>query len=124
MPRAAMCMPLLLCACNLLDSSPLGERSGACELRPAKDQCTDIREFKGPTLATFQLLCESLTAAVGGGEYLEDATCDTTGAWGGCQVVNLDGSLQTNWYFLGGDYATIEEAQAECANNQDWVDPD
>ena len=63
-----------------------------------------------------------LIAAEGGGEYLEGEICDTTDSWGGCQSESLDGTLQTNWYFPE-DYATLEEAQAECSGDQVWVDP-
>ncbi len=115
-------LAMILFGCELLNTKPLGTRDGACELRPIRGQCTDIRDFSGPTLITFQSLCETLIAAEGGGEYLEGEVCDTTGAWGGCQTEAADGSLQTNWYFPD-DYATVDEAKAECAGNQLWVDP-
>lgn len=114
---------LHLLGCDaILDQSPLGTRSAACELRPVRGQCTDVREFAGPTLATFEALCESLIATAGDGEYLDGEVCDTTGSWGGCQTENVDGSLQTNWYFPD-DYASAEDAQAECSGGQVWVDP-
>jgi hypothetical protein len=112
----------ILTGCELLNTKPLGTQDAACELRPIRGQCTDIRDFPGPSLVTFQSLCETLIAAEGGGEYLEGEICDTTGSWGGCQSESLDGTLQTNWYFPD-DYATLEEAQAECSGDQVWVDP-
>jgi hypothetical protein len=100
---------------------PLPSQDGRCDLRPAKPQCTDIRDFKGPTLVTFEALCGTLTAAIDGGTYTAGARCDSAAALGGCQTANADGSKQTNWYYQGTKYADVAAAQAECANAMSFV---
>ncbi len=106
-------------------ANPFGEQQARCELRPGKSQCTDIRKFKGPSLVTFQGVCTSLTAASkDAGGYTEKSTCgDVSTMWGGCQTKSADGSLQTNWYYKGGEYATIDDAKKNCDSGQTWVDP-
>lgn len=115
----------MLCslACgDILDQSPLGTKQARCELRPKKQQCTDIRNFKGPSLITFEGVCETLKVATMSGSYEEGAVCDLTDAWGGCQSGGIDGHEQTNWFYKGGDsFPTEEEAKAECGSGQTWV---
>ena len=111
----------LVLGCGLIDSLP--GRDARCDLRPKKDQCTDLRDFKGPSFATFQGVCATLRAADQGGAYQEDARCDVTGSVGGCQSLNGDGSLQTNWYYLGSHYKTDADVKDECAALQDVVPP-
>lgn len=104
----------LAAGCSL---NPLPEKDAKCDLRPAKDQCTDWREFSGPSFATAQGVCGSLQ-----GTFAEGATCDMTGVIGGCQSTSGDGSKQTNWYYLGEKYKTAEDAKQEC-QSQDFVTP-
>lgn len=101
----------------------LSGQDGRCDLRPAKEQCTDIREFKGPTLVTFEALCATLTSALDGGTYTSGARCDSAGSLGGCQVSNADGSKQTNWYYQGTKYADRAAAEAECDSQMSFVTP-
>lgn len=101
--------------------SLIPSREGRCDLRPARDQCTDIREFKGPTLVTFQALCETLRGALDGGSYTENARCDGSAALGGCQSTSVDGSKQTNWYYQGTKYPSEAEARAECESAMSFV---
>lgn len=93
-----------------------------CDLRPKTDQCTDIRNFIGPTLVTFEGVCNSLIAAhEGQGEYKANARCDSEKALGGCQVKNAEGSLQTNWYYAGEKYKTEDDARAKCDDRDTFV---
>lgn len=103
--------------------SLIPSREGRCDLRPARDQCTDLRDFKGPTLITFRGVCETLRAALDGGSYTEDARCEATGAIGGCQSSSVDGSKQTNWYYSGSKYQTEADARAECESAMRFVTP-
>jgi hypothetical protein len=111
----------LLAACSSLN--PLPEQQARCDLRPKADQCTDWREFKGVSLVTQQSVCTTLTQAKGGGTYTADQVCDLTNSWGGCQTTSADGSKQTNWYYKGDKYKTIEDAKKECAGDQSFVGP-
>jgi hypothetical protein len=100
---------------DLLDEAPLGIKQARCDLRPDRPQCTDIRNFKGPSLVTFEGVCSTLKAATMSGTYEEGAICDLTEAWGGCQSSSIDGSKQTNWYYKGGTkYPDEASARAEC----------
>ena len=109
-------------SCGLVDSLP--SRDARCDLRPAKDQCTDLREFKGPSFITFQGVCNTLTASIGGGSYQEDARCDMTGVVAGCRAHNGDGSEQTNWYYAGAKYKTEADVKEECSTGQDVQAPE
>ncbi len=109
----------LVVGCGSLN--PFPSQDGRCDLRPAKAQCTDIRDFKGPTLVTFEGVCASLTAALDGGTYTPGARCDSAAALGGCQTANADGSKQTNWYYAGTKYPDRAAAEAECANAMSFV---
>jgi hypothetical protein len=102
---------------------PLPAHDAKCDLRPKKDQCTDIRGFKGPSLVTFEGVCATLKSATGGGTYTADATCDSSASLGGCQSSSLDGSKQTNWYYRGTKYADAAAAMAECDSGQTFVTP-
>jgi hypothetical protein len=113
---------VLPAGCGLVDSLP--SRDARCDLRPAKDQCTDLREYKGPSFITFQGVCNTLTAAIGGGTYAEDARCDMTGVVAGCRTHNGDGSEQTNWYYSGEKYKTEADVKEECAAGQDVQAPE
>lgn len=112
----------LLSGCGLVDALP--SRDARCDLRPAKDQCTDIRDFKGPSFITFQGVCSTLTASIGGGSYEEDARCDMTGVLAGCRTHNGDGSEQTNWFYTGGKYKTEADVKEECGSGQDVQAPE
>jgi hypothetical protein len=121
MSRVLLLALLVTTGCGL---SPFPEKSALCELRPKADQCTDIRHFRGPSLVTFQGVCTTLVAAKqGGAGYSEGKTCSTTDMWGGCQAKSLDGSEQTNWYYKGSHYMTVDNAKSECSTGQSWVDP-
>jgi len=110
---------------DLLDQSPLGTRQARCDLRPEKQQCTDIRNFKGPSLVTFEGVCETLKATTMSGSYEEGDVCEMTEVWGGCQSSGIDGHRQTNWYYKGDDkYPDEASAKAECDSNQKWVPPE
>ena len=111
----------LLAACSSLN--PLPEQQARCDLRPKADQCTDWREFKGVSLATQQGVCTTLTQAKGGGTYTADQVCDLTNSWGGCQATSADGTKQTNWYYKGDKYKTIDDAKKECGSDQSFVGP-
>jgi len=113
---------VLSSGCGLLDSLP--SRDARCDLRPAEDQCTDVREFKGPSFATFQGVCTTLTAAIGGGSYTEDARCDMTGVVAGCRTHNGDGSEQTNWFYAGDKYKTEADVREECSTGQELQAPE
>lgn len=112
-------------ACSAVsDLSPLGKKDGRCELRPKKAQCTDWRDFSGPTMATMQATCESLVSAQGGGGgWTEGQRCEVAEMWGGCQSKSADGTLQTNWFYKGDEYKTLDEAKAECSGGAVWVEP-
>ena len=111
------------CSDVIQSASPFSEQQARCDLRPGKAQCTDIRKFRGPSLVTFQGVCESLKAATTDTTgYEDDATCTTEEMWGGCQTENGDGSLQTNWFYKGDDYKTEEDAKKEC-DGTNWVGP-
>lgn len=115
-------LAVLSAGCGLLDSLP--SRDARCDLRPAKDQCTDLRDFKGGSFITFQGVCTTLTAAIGGGTYTEDARCDMTGVIAGCRAHNGDGSEQTNWYYAGEKYKTESDVREECASGQELQAPE
>lgn len=123
LPTSA-CLALLtslLLSCGLLDGLP--SRDARCDLRPARDQCTDLREFKGGSFFTFEGVCETLRASTGSATFTEDARCDMTGVIGGCQSVSADGTQQTNWYYSGQKYTSEADAREECDSGQDFVAP-
>jgi hypothetical protein len=101
----------------------LPSKSAKCDLRPKDDQCTDIRNFVGPSLVTFQGVCTTLTQAKGGGTYTENATCDSSASLGGCQSGGADGSKQTNWYYKSSSIPDTAAAKAKCDSDQTFVDP-
>jgi hypothetical protein len=111
---------VLLSGCGLLDDLP--SRDARCDMRPESDQCTDLRDFKGPSFITFDNLCGTLEATNQGGAFQEDARCNVTGSVGGCQALNGDGSEQTNWYFPP-KYNTEADVKEECAGGQSFVPP-
>ncbi len=113
---------LCLAGCGAL-SGVLATRDARCDLRPKDDQCTDLRDFRGPSFITFQGVCNTLKSASGAGEYKEDARCDTTGAVGGCQSTSADGTKQTNWYYSGAKYKAKADVEAECDSGQSYVAP-
>jgi hypothetical protein len=123
----ASSLPLLVasaCTDVVQSASPFSEKTALCDLRPGKPQCTDIRKFKGPSLATFQGVCNSLkSSAPNATGYKEDATCPTADMWGGCQSESGDGSLQTNWFYKGDKYKTEDDAKKECDSGQTFVGP-
>ena len=114
-----VCLFVIAAGCGSL----IPTKSAKCDLRPKRDQCTDIREFRGPSLATFQGVCETLKAAAGGATYAENATCDSAASLGGCQGSSSDGSKQTNWYYQGSKYADAAAAMMECESGQSFVGP-
>ena len=121
---ASVAMTMVGCSDVVQSASPFPEQEARCDLRPGKPQCTDIRKFKGASLVTFQGVCNSLKASTANTTgYQEDATCPTAEMWGGCQTENGDGSLQTNWFYKGGEYKTEEDAKKECDSNTTWVGP-
>ena len=121
-PCLALASLSLLFGCSSLN--PLPEKQASCDLRPADDQCTDLRKYKGATLVTFQGVCGTLTAAKPGATgYKEDATCSTTAMLGGCQTDNGDGSVQSNWYYTGKKYKTADDVKAQCSSGQTFAPP-
>lgn len=123
---SALGLAVALPACSdiIQDVSPFSEKQARCDLRPVDSQCTDVRKFKGPTLATFQGVCGSLTSAKKGATgYQEEATCDSVASLGGCQSTSSDGSVQTNWYYAGDKYKTADDTKKECSGGQSWVAP-
>jgi hypothetical protein len=113
-------MPALLLGCGLLDGLP--GRDARCDMRPESEQCTDLRDFKGPSFITFEQLCGTLRATNQGGVFQEDSRCDVTASVGGCQTLNGDGSEQTNWYYPP-KYQTEADVKEECAGGQSVVPP-
>ncbi len=103
--------------------SLLPAKSARCDLRPKRDQCTDLRSYRGPSLLTFEGVCDTLKTAAGGASYTEGATCDSSASLGGCQGSSSDGSKQTNWYYQGSKYADAAAAMGECESGQAWVGP-
>ncbi|MDY7231734.1 hypothetical protein [Hyalangium rubrum] len=120
-PLRLALLSCLFLGCGLLDELP--SRDARCDLRPAYDQCTDLREFKGPSFFTFEGVCETLRASTSGGSYREDARCDMTGVVGGCQTSHGDGSEQTNWYYSGDKYKTESDVREECDSGQEFTAP-
>lgn len=116
---ACVAFALLGCSSALQDVNPLPEKEAYCDLRPGKDQCTDLRKFKGASLVTFQGVCDTLKASSKNATgYKEDATCPTTNMLGGCQTENGDGSLQTNWYYTGDTYKTVDDVKKQCTDDK------
>ncbi len=111
-----------LFACGIITGALAG-RDARCDLRPGRDQCTDIRDFKGPSFITFEGVCGSLKAASGSGDYKEDARCDSANVVGGCQSSSADGSKQTNWYYQGTKFKARADVEAECDSNQTFAAP-
>lgn len=105
-------------------SSPFGKKDARCDLRPASPQCTDQRDFSGPSFATFNGVCSTLLLAkkVDGGVFEEGQRCDSSASLGGCQSVSLDGTKQTNWYYAGSKYPDAAAAKAECGSDQSFVE--
>lgn len=112
------------CSDALQSASPFSEKQARCDLRPGTPQCTDIRKFSGPSLATFEGVCGSLksskTDATG---YAADEVCPNADMWGGCQTKNGDGSLQTNWFYKSDKYKTEDDAKKECDGDAPFVPP-
>ena len=121
----AVSLPLLVACSSLVqEASPFSEQQALCDLRPGTPQCTDIRKFKGASLATFQGVCSSLKSAKPNATgYKDNATCPTTEMLGGCQAKNGDGSLQTNWFYKSDKYKTEDDAKKECDSSTSWVGP-
>ncbi len=117
---------VLLVAVSFVGCGALGflpSKQAKCDLRPKGDQCTDIRDYKGPSLVTFEGVCTTLTKAKGGGTYTENAICDSATSLGGCQAASADGSKQTNWYYTSSGHPDKASAQAECESGQSFVEP-
>ena len=106
----------------LLASCGLTSDNNRCDLRPKSDQCTDWRNTNAGYAVTQQAVCKTL-AVTGEGVYTSGAKCDITNMWGGCQVDTGVGGLQTNWYYKGTSYKTIDDAKKECDGGMKWVDP-
>lgn len=109
-----LCLGALVTSCGFLPS-----QEGRCDLRPKSPQCTDIRNFVGPSLITFESVCNSLIAASDNqGTYTSNARCDSDKALGGCQTKNADGSKQTNWYYQSDKYPDVAAVQAKCDDGE------
>lgn len=122
--RVLLAFALAAATGTLACSDALEDKQARCDLRPVDDQCTDVRNFPGVSLVTFQGVCETLKQGKPGVTgYQDDATCPTAGMLGGCQSKSADGSLQTNWYYLGTQYPDEASARAECDSGQTWVGP-
>lgn len=117
---------VLLVALSSVGCGALGflpSKEAKCDLRPKDDQCTDIRDFKGPSLVTFEGVCTTLTKAKGGGTYTENARCDSAASLGGCQSSSSDGSKQTNWFYMSTSHPNAAAVMAECDSNAPFVSP-
>lgn len=101
----------------------LGGRNARCDMRPSTPQCTDWRNSLTPVWTTQEALCRTLGATSAGGTFAEGQTCPTTDMLGGCQSVQGDRSLQTNWFYKSDKYKTKDDARAECAGSMTFVDP-
>ncbi len=112
--------PALLAGCGLLDGLP--SRDARCEMRPEREQCTDWRDFKGPSFATMEGVCATLKTANQGGVFQVDARCDVTGSVGGCGSTSLDGTQQTNWFYPPR-FTSEAEVKEECGNGQEYIPP-
>lgn len=98
------------------------QQQARCDLRPRNDQCTDIRDFIGPSLITFEGVCTTLIAAHDNeGSYTANARCDSENALGGCQSKSVEGSKQTNWYYAGDKYKTEDDVRAKCDDDTEFV---
>ncbi len=111
------------CTDALGEATPFTKKAGRCDLRPKADQCTDWRDFAGPSMAAMEASCESLVSATGGGSWTEGKRCDTTHMLGGCQTKSNDGTVQTSWYYHGAQYKTVDDARSECRSEARWVGP-
>lgn len=100
-------------ACSAADDlNPLPTSNGRCDFRPKKPQCTDLRNYKAaaPAKTVMQGICVEGTA--------DEGTCSTDGMLGGCQSSNESGSQQTNWYYLGDKYKTVDDVKAQCTSDK------
>lgn len=94
------------------DLNPLPTTNGRCDFRPKKPQCTDLRNYKAavPAQTVMQGICvEGTTAA---------ETCPTDGMLGGCQSDSGSGALQTNWYYSGDKYKTVDDVKKQCTDDK------
>ncbi len=99
----------------------LGTASSRCELRPAKNQCTDVRNALPTTAAGLRAVCGMLTFAYpDAGGFTDAKTCDTTGSVGGCEALQGDGAKQTNWFFPP---STADSVRSDCGNSSKFVTP-
>lgn len=102
-----------LVACSAAeDLNPLPTSNGRCDFRPKKPQCTDLRNYKAaaPAKTVMQGICVEGTA--------NEGTCSTDGMLGGCQSDGGSGALQTNWYYLGDKYKTVDDVKAQCTSDK------
>ena len=100
-----------------------GGGNARCDMREKTPQCTDWRGSLNPTWVTQEALCATLGGTGVGGVFQKGETCPTDGMWGGCQATFGDGSKQTNWYYMGDKYKTLESAQANCDKSMTWLSP-
>lgn len=115
-PMAIASFAILMVGCSdLLKASPLGTKSGRCDFRPKMSQCTDWREYAGPSMVVQQGLCTTM-AATGAGTWAEGKTCEVGGMLGGCQSTMGDGSRQTNWFYSGDKFKTVDDVKKECGS--------
>lgn len=102
-----------LVACSAAeDLNPLPSTNGRCDFRPKKSQCTDLRNYKAavPAETVMKGICVEGTA--------DDSTCPIDGMLGGCQTANDSGSLQTNWYYTGETYKTVDDVKKQCTDDK------
>lgn len=94
------------------DLNPLPTSNGRCDFRPKKPQCTDLRNYKSaaPAKNIMQGICVEGVA--------DEGTCSTDGMLGGCQSDGGSGALQTNWYYSGDKYKTVDDVKAQCVSDK------
>jgi hypothetical protein len=96
-------------------TNPLvGERdSSSCDLRTAgtpEPICTDYASV-GVGQDSFKRTCEAKKGSVG-------ASCNRTGALGGCNEKNTDrqDNDSTTWYFPAPDVKSVDDVKALCGS--------
>ena len=102
------------CSDALQAANPFPEQNVRCDFRPKKPQCTDWRKFQGASTATMQGVCSATPDAT----YTSDATCPVQDMLGGCQTESGDGTLQTNWYYTGETYKTVDDVKKQCTDDK------
>ena len=113
----------MVCTALFVSLVGCGGGNARCDMRPQTPQCTDWRGSVSPVWTVQEGLCKTLAGTSTGGVFMSGATCPVEEMWGGCQATQGDGSKQTNWYYMGDKYKTIESAQSNCDKSMTWLSP-